>query len=307
MVREMTKPLCIYHGNCQDGFAAAWVVRRHFPNADFHGGVYQDPPPDVTGRDVILVDFSYKRPVLEQIADAANSVVVLDHHKTAEADLAPFKIELCGSAEFSWADVPGIIEDFRDLRKTPIIIAHFDMARSGAQMAWDAFHDAARPNLVDYVGDRDLWKFDLPFSREVNAYIFAHNYTFENWDHLDRELRTHMDVQRVAEMGGAIEKKHHKDVAELVSFARREMIIGGIVVPVANLPYTVTSDAGHLMATQHPSRIGVCYTDTPDGRVFSLRSTDDGPDVSAIAKRYGGGGHAHAAGFRVALGWEGDP
>ncbi len=77
------------------------------------------------------------------------------------------------------------------------------------------------------------------------------------------------------------------------------MVIGGITVPVASLPYTLTSDAGHLMATEHASKIGVCYWDTPQGRVFSLRSTDDGPDVSEIAKQYGGGGHAHASGFRV--------
>ena len=87
---------------------------------------------------------------------------------------------------------------------------------------------------------------------------------------------------------------------------QRYMIIGGIRVPVANLPYTLTSDAGHHMATADENKIGVCYWDTPDGRVFSLRSLDDGPDVSAIAKDYGGGGHAHAAGFRMRLGWEGD-
>lgn len=303
----MTKTLCIYHGKCADGFTAAWAVRRALgaDDVEFHAGVYQAPPPDVTGRDVILVDFSYKRPVLEQMAGAANSIVVLDHHKTAETDLAPFKIELCGGARFSWKDVPGMLEDYRELRMTPII-AHFDMTRSGAQMAWDAFHDAERPHLVNYVGDRDLWKFALPFSREVNAYIFAHDYTFENWDHLERELRTHMDVQRVAEMGAAIEKKHHKDVGELVEATQRELVLGGVTVPVANLPYTLTSDAGHLMATRHPSRIGVCYWDTPEGRVFSLRSTDDGPDVSAIAKLYGGGGHSHAAGFRAERGWEGD-
>lgn len=54
------------------------------------------------------------------------------------------------------------------------------------------------------------------------------------------------------------------------------------------------------------ARVAACYWDTPEGRVFSLRSTDTGPDVSEIAKAYGGGGHAHAAGFRVPLGWEGE-
>lgn len=32
----------------------------------------------------------------------------------------------------------------------------------------------------------------------------------------------------------------------------------------------------------------------------------EGPDVSEIAKSYGGGGHKNAAGFRKPIGWEGD-
>ncbi|KKK83930.1 hypothetical protein LCGC14_2788440, partial [marine sediment metagenome] len=48
-----------------------------------------------------------------------------------------------------------------------------------------------------------------------------------------------------------------------------------------------------------------CYWDTPEGRVFSLRSAGDF-DVSAIAKQYGGGGHKSAAGFRKEIGWEGE-
>lgn len=83
-----------------------------------------------------------------------------------------------------------------------------------------------------------------------------------------------------------------------------DFVIGGNSVPVANIPYTLTSDAGNLMAQGEP--FAACYWDTPSGRVFSLRSTDDGADVSAIAKGYGGGGHAHAAGFQMPIGWEGD-
>jgi nanoRNase/pAp phosphatase (c-di-AMP/oligoRNAs hydrolase) len=58
------------------------------------------------------------------------------------------------------------------------------------------------------------------------------------------------------------------------------------------------------MAAGEP--FAACYWDTPDGRVFSLRSREDGVDVSAIAKRYGGGGHRNASGFRMPIGWEGD-
>lgn len=69
------------------------------------------------------------------------------------------------------------------------------------------------------------------------------------------------------------------------------------MVPVACLPYTLSSDAGHMMAKGEP--FAACYWDTPEGRCFSLRSAEDGMDVSEIAKDYGGGGHKHAAGFRV--------
>lgn len=84
------KPLCIYHGHCDDGFAAAWCVRQAIPDAEFYPGVYQQEPPDVAGRDVLMVDFSYKRPVLLRMAESARSVMVLDHHKTAAEDLSGF-------------------------------------------------------------------------------------------------------------------------------------------------------------------------------------------------------------------------
>ena len=79
--------LCIYHGNCADGFTSAWVVRKALGDIEFHAGVYQTAPPDVKGKDVYLVDFSYKRDVLEALRDSAKSVTVLDHHKSAMADL----------------------------------------------------------------------------------------------------------------------------------------------------------------------------------------------------------------------------
>ena len=81
----MTRPLCIYHANCIDGFAAAWIVRKYFHGiVDFHPGHYGEPPPDVAGRDVFIVDFSYKRPVLLQMIQAAESLTILDQHLSAQ-------------------------------------------------------------------------------------------------------------------------------------------------------------------------------------------------------------------------------
>ncbi|MCK5503077.1 MAG: phosphohydrolase, partial [Tritonibacter mobilis] len=85
----MAETICIYHANCCDGFAAAWAVRRALgPYVKFVPAQYKSDPPTVTGADVVIVDFSYKRPVLEQMALSARSILILDHHKTAQSDLA---------------------------------------------------------------------------------------------------------------------------------------------------------------------------------------------------------------------------
>lgn len=279
------RPLVIYHGNCADGFSAAWCFwRKYKDGADYVAGVYQQPPPDVTGRDVYLVDFSYKAPVVERMLLHANSVTLIDHHKTAIDDLAPLIAQ--------WAADPGALDGDN--------FGWFcDLERSGATLAWDyLFPDEARPLLLGHIEDRDLWRFKLPGTREIQANVFSHEYTFEMWDKLMSANQA--ELLQMTAAGAAIERKHHKDVAELVKVCRRRMVIGGHAVWVASLPYTLTSDAGHLMAKGEP--FAACYWDTADGRVFSLRSQDDGLDVSEIAKQYGGGGHAHASGFTVPRG-----
>jgi oligoribonuclease NrnB/cAMP/cGMP phosphodiesterase (DHH superfamily) len=224
-----------------------------------------------------MLDFSYKRPVILGMANKATEIIILDHHKTAEADLTRLP---AGS-------------------KVKVI---FDLNKSGARLAWEYFHpDEPVPLFVQIVEDRDLWRFALPGTREISAVVFSHPYDFNVWNGLS-EACDHEFNQLVFE-GRAIERKHHRDIAELVAATKRRMTIGGSEVWVANLPYTLTSDAGHLMC-EGGEPFASCYWDTPEGRTFSLRSRDDGADVSEIAKLYGGGGHPHAAGFRLPHGVE---
>lgn len=282
----MTKILCIYHGNCADGFGAAWAVRKALgaDAADFHAGHYGEKAPDVTGRKVVMVDFSYKRAVLEDMGRAAQSILILDHHKTAAEDLAGLPPPPLP---------PQGMHDARGCLPDAGIYAEFDMDRSGATMAWDHFHFARCPQLIRHIEDRDLWRFKMAGTREIQAAVFSYPYDFDVWS----DLIESRNPESLRAEGRAIERKHHKDIAELVGVSKRRMVIGGHNVPVANLPYTLTSDAGNLMAEGEP--FACCYMDTPKGRVFSLRSKDNGLDVSEIAKAYGGGGHKNAAGFQM--------
>lgn len=299
------KTMCIYHGNCADGFGAAWVVRRALGDSvEFVAGVYGAEPPDVTGYDVVLVDFSYKYDVLAGLARSANSIIVLDHHKSAAADLARFESFHAGieedvrhddgSALLGWKSAHAMAQS----QNGSAIACCFDMNRSGAMLAWDHyFPNQEPPQLLRHIEDRDLWLFKLEGTREIQANVFSYPYDFHVWDELMAA-----DVATLVVEGRAIERKHHKDVGELVGVCKRRLVIGGHDVPVASLPYTLTSDAGHLMAQGEP--FAACYWDTATGRVFSLRSTDEGLDVSEIAAQYGGGGHRNASGFRVPFGHE---
>jgi hypothetical protein len=141
------QPLCIYHGGCDDGFAAAWCVRKALGDVEFYPGVYQENPPSYEGRDVIFVDFSYKRPVLDVMAKFAKSILILDHHKTAQEDLAdlrkPFGPGWRRHLENVYQDTcEGI---------SGTMYALFDMERSGAALAWDFFVGGERPDFIEYV------------------------------------------------------------------------------------------------------------------------------------------------------------
>lgn len=306
------KPLCIYHGNCADGFGAAWVVRKFFGgNVEFHAGTYQDKPPNTAGRHVLLVDFSYKRPVMLELAKNSDGVLVLDHHKSAAEDLSGNDSDFTDlrqyTGEVTWRRfLDNCGQDRCEGIPVGRIYTYFDMERSGAGLAWDFFFpNEPRPPLLNRIEDRDLWRFQYGDTRPIQAAVFSYPYDFETWDML---FKADLNVLRTE--GEAIERKHHKDVAELVRAFQRFMRIGGHVVPVANLPYTLTSDAGHLMCEPYAAStihgdefvtppFAACYWDTPQGRVFSLRSREGGMDVSEVAKQYGGGGHKNASGFRV--------
>ncbi len=264
------KPICIYHGNCAAGFGAAWVFKKHYGgDIDFHAGVYSDPPPDVTGRKVFLVDFSYKRDVVERMINVADKVILIDHHKTAIEDLAP--LISCGA-----------LRSFSDLD------------HSGAMLAWIYLRGKVEdaPRLLHHIEDRDLWRFALPYTREIQSNLFSHPYDFDVWDELMK-----VDVNTLIAEGRAIERVHRKEMLEMLRQTKHRRIIGGYNVPVANMPYMFASDAGNLMASTGEF-FAATYWDAPAYRVYSLRGVG-AVDVSDVAKQYGGGGHANAAGFRV--------
>jgi uncharacterized protein len=254
----------LYHGNCPDGFGGAWAAWRALGDrARYLPVQHGDPPPDLPpGARVAIVDFSYPREVILALRARVASLTILDHHKTAE----------------------------EALRGIPDTV--FDMDKSGAMLAWEYFHPGEpAPALIGYVQDRDLWRFALPNSREVSAALGSYPYDFAVWSGLDADA--------LAREGRAILRFRDQTVNAIVSFARMGEV-GGHVVPVANAT-AHWSDAGEALLQRFPDApfAALYYDDSEGRRRWSLRSRGDF-DVAEVAKRFGGGGHRAAAGFREA-------
>jgi hypothetical protein len=203
----------LYHADCADGFGAAWALWKRFPAATFvpvkHGFA---PPTGLGGQDIVMVDFSYARPTLESLASEAKSLVVLDHHITAEKALA---------------DLP---------------YAYFDLTKSGAVLAWEWAHDESIPWLLRYIQDKDLWQWALPDSREISASLASHPFDFELWSRLDQQV--------LLTEGRAILRYEATLLTKLEAEART-IPFHGSVVPVVHSP-VMTSQLGERLSAQAP-------------------------------------------------------
>jgi uncharacterized protein len=271
---------CIYHNNCIDGLMAAAVVRRTYPDAEFFAANYNEPAPieSLKGKHCIIVDFSYSREVILQVADASTALLVLDHHKTAQAALA------------------NIVHP-----KAKII---FDMNRSGAGLAWDIFYPlatgSARPPLINMVEDRDLWRFQYEGSNRLHYVLTCMDSTPEAFAHqLQLSIQNPDYIADLVCQGAAMEKLFTAQI-ETLKHEAFTVEVGGYVVPVVNAPYIFASELAGALAEGHP--FAATYFFNGKEEVWSLRSRgENGIDVSEIAQQYGGGGHKNAAGFKCNL------
>lgn len=296
--------ICIYHGNCDDGFGAAWAIWKRWPNCKFVAGFYGKELPDVTGKNVLFVDFSAKRAYIDALAQVAKSIVIIDHHKTAEADLAPFIFSQSGGV-CDLNDMPekidGMFGKLFELDRPPII-AFFDQNRSGAVLAWEFAHGIPHnedpPTMLQLIEDRDLWRFAYEdHTRQFSASLGTYPMDFDVWTDIAR------NPHRLIGEGEVILRAHRANIKKLMAETYFDDV-GGYSVPVVNAPYHYASDTAHELLNAYPEApFAACWFRRADGFIqWSLRSEDGRVDVSEIASKFGGGGHRNAAGFQSKAG-----
>lgn len=278
------KTLVLYHAHCADGFGAAFAAWCALgDSAEYLPVQYGEPMPAIPdGSRVFIVDFSYPdnaraREELCALRERCAELVVIDHHKTAQAALAglPFAI--------------------------------FDLEKSGAVLAWEYFRNLPEPGqcfgpapeLLEYVQDRDLWRWRLPGSHEVSAGLSLEPRTFARW----QELASHTDnaIADLWERGKTVLQRDSGLIDSICAKAHVRHFPTVCEVIAVNTP-VLQSEVCHQLLLRHPDQnVAAAYFDKDaKTRVWSLRSRP-GYDCSFIAKARGGGGHAQACGFTEAL------
>ncbi len=290
------KTAIIYHQvkdgiDCPDGIAAAWVARRKYPDAELIGACYggntprivsyeYDPnmyPIDVVHYDrVLVVDFSFPIATLNEWKAAGVQVTVIDHHKTAMNDLSQFESAI------------------------------FDMDESGATLTWSTlFPLEPTPLWLEYVKDRDLWNFNLPYSEEIHEAVAFMGRSFRQIDFYC-SLEIGALHGSLVPIGQHLLKPKRDRIAALAQTAFSSVVLGKnvLAVQLESGDVRLASDLCSVLYKQNPEKDFVLtYSWNEGAKKFdvSLRSDKNGNDfdVSAIAKTFGGGGHKNAAGCQV--------
>jgi uncharacterized protein len=269
---------CVFH-NDLDGHCAGGIVKLKHPEAEMIEMVYgwRFPWERIKQEDTVyMVDFSLEP--FEDMLRLSNSckLIWIDHHISAleEAKTHP---------EFS--TVPG-------LRQNGV---------AACVLTWTyCFPDKQMPRTVKLLGSYDVWDFadpwTLPFQYGMRSKETDPAKDMSWWKTL---LKESMWVEEIIKDGQVIvdyEEQSSKKYVKAYSF---ETEIDGLRAIACNRGIASSKMFDSVWdESKYDIMISFCRLKTKRWTI-SLYSTKPEVDCSAIAKKYGGGGHHSSAGCTV--------
>ena len=272
-----------YHKNCPDGIGGLWVANHsnkipiHYPLPAGENPILEE----MENKRIIFVDVCPKPNFILQTIKKCNKMVILDHHKSSKE----------------------MVEDIMKKKFSNLEII-FDMERSGAKIAWDYFFPKTPcPFFINYIEDKDLWKWKLPYSREINFALESYlnieklTYFFKNEEE---------SFQKLLKEGKIKKENNDKKIQKIAECSVQEyFIFKGNIYKVRKI-YNIsnrrlTSDVGNYLCEQYSDiDFAIITSRSSSYNSYSLRGIKGKcPDLSLIAKEYGGGGHLSSAGMRI--------
>jgi len=262
------KIVVFYHKNCSDGFCSAWVAWRKFGNeAEYVGIDPADRAPVLSGKQIYMLDVAFIPDDLKKLKEDGNKIIIIDHHISRKSNVTL-------AAEFL-----------------------FDINHSGCVLTWfHLFPQESVPSLLSYVEDVDLWKFELPNTKEIISYLEIYDFGFDIYDQLAKDMEEKDKLADFVIKGSNIVQYEEKQVEKMIRNNSEWVEFEGYKILAVNCPLLHSQIGSRIRDIFPPMAIVWYYKD--DHICVSLRSNDT-VDVAKIAEKFGGGGHAKAAGFNV--------
>ncbi len=289
----------IYHKNCIDGFTGLLLLSKICVNKSTI--IYPDIPstkyipPNIKDKNIIIVDVSYSKEILENIFKLAKKVIYIDHHVTSEKYAS-------------------------ELGKKYNHIVYYDKEYCGASLVWKIFYkNKKQPKLIKHVEDNDIGKWIYKDTKPIISYIQT-NYTFEpskenikKWSKLldDKYLKKVIKIGEYYEeyklnlvkqfshritIKNFISEKLKKEFPEIKKYEKykyKVAVINGACPNVTAL--------GEYIAKKYEKECDFVflwsYNIEKKEYIISLRSKNT--NIEKLAKIFGGGGHEKAAAFSM--------
>ncbi|MEZ0324184.1 MAG: DHHA1 domain-containing protein [Hydrogenothermaceae bacterium] len=276
------KNICVYHKNCTDGTTAAAVLLmklneckllpfEHSYKEEVLNDLLSEVDEDTT---VYIVDFSLKEKDLETLLKKGVNVVVIDHH----------------------ISVKEMLENLS--KKYPNLKYIFDDNSSGASLTYRYFFGDNLPEVVKYVEDKDIWKWEFgDITKYVNDYLFL----FTNKPEEVKDIIQNQSLEQIIEKGKIINQYTTYLIETFVEKSKDLFIkIGDYKVRAYNTGL-FQSEIGNLLSTKFDQAVCL-FSINGDYVKLSFRSLDHhNPSALDLAKLLGGGGHRNAAGASLSL------
>lgn len=272
-----------YHGNCQDGFACAWLLKKKFNSATFSEYQPNDKIDFSKIRKNSEIIFADCCPTIEDLKTLLkiNNVVIVDHHIT--------NIDKINN--FNYYDYPNL-RCYLNVNEcgATLVAKYYDI---------NSILFPREIKILEFIKQRDLWKFegheDEKEDREgefITLAIFSEEYDFDTWDTFNERY------YELAEKGKLVEEINNRQIEFVLENVFIENI-GGYNVPCVNSTWNWSILCNKMLEIYDSSPfVAAFYINSEGKKKYSLRSRKNF-DCSEVAKIYGGGGHRQSAGFVV--------
>ncbi len=307
MGKQAKNPLIIvYHADCIDGCAAAWVVSMaqdaktknnitYVPYEHFNSVPAKDKIRAAisSGAELYFVDITPAKHFLNELMSSPKlkAVHILDHHKSAAKALKDYKAPVTGN-------------------NTPALEIHIDPVQSSAtKMIWEHLLPAEKPPaIIDLIALMDGSAEGLKTPEDFAAAAFADSKDIRNIDRAFKTLRglAGLSFNEMAKRGAPIvedQTARLNDLLENAPFVRLQILpdTEPVNVPIvnANVRHFGRQISGRLVDLGKKSGTGVAFiwfVQKTGAVTLSIR-TDGTPDACAIAAHLRhtmgitGGGH----------------